>query len=242
LTNHGVLQAKRLGSHLASRRDDIGPITHVFASNLRRAYTTAEAVAEAQRTVASDSDTAGPDLKVVQLPELREKDFGSREGVKFRKTERSSGTVRSESKDAVSDGESREAMTVRANQFIDAHIIPILKEHVSEKTSVAIVAHGIILGVLLSALIARFPAQDFPLSAQSHMQWSNTGVFQATIVRRPGIVEYSISVQFTNNVDHLDGLRKTRGGIGSARYDSQQRTLTSFFTTNTKKRKAGDEG
>ncbi|CRK15202.1 hypothetical protein BN1723_010577, partial [Verticillium longisporum] len=43
-----------------------------------------------------------------------------------------------------------------------------------------------------------------------------------------------------NNTSHLAGLKKTRGGIGSAQFDQKQKTLTSFFAAAPppKKRKA----
>jgi probable phosphoglycerate mutase len=45
----------------------------------------------------------------------------------------------------------------------------------------------------------------------------------------------TLSVVGVNVVRHLEGLKKTRGGIGSAQFDKRQRTVDSFFGPATKK-------
>ncbi|ETS79337.1 hypothetical protein PFICI_09190 [Pestalotiopsis fici W106-1] len=260
LTNHGVLQARRLGAHLVSRRDVIGPVVHIFTSNLQRAYRTAEAVADAQRGSKAALKKADVELTVAQLPELREKDFGSAEGVKYGvlSNGRADGSIQS-------DSESREAMMVRVDRFIDKELTPMLKRHASEKVAVVVVAHGIILGVLLQALVSHFPVPTASTASADGDRygaaWSNTGVLQAKIenisaqVRASGPMSsasttvdctadqsrLTIVIQGTNLTDHLNGLKKTRGGIGSAKFDSRQQTLTAFFTPTSKKRKAEDD-
>ncbi|ORY60020.1 histidine phosphatase superfamily [Pseudomassariella vexata] len=271
LTNHGVLQAKRLGAHIASHWDAIGPITHVFASNLQRACKTAEAIVEAQ-LAASSTLASGIEIarEVIQLSELREKDFGSSEGKKF--GTRTNG----------SDSESRDAMMVRVNHFLDDHLLPLLHDCVSKKSTIVIIAHGIILNVLLKALRLRLPTSASSSVVQDgssnsnveYVTWSNTGVLQArmeeveTVPERPSLDEknapgdepsapelpeclptsdaldsrrFAFVVQSTNNTDHLRGLKKTRGGIGSAKSDSRQRTMDSFFAVTSNKRKATEE-
>ncbi|KAI5920371.1 phosphoglycerate mutase-like protein [Camillea tinctor] len=259
LTNHGVLQAKRLGAYLAEQRASIGPIKLVFASNLKRAVRTAEAVAEAQQAV----------LQVVQLPGLREKDFGSSEGTKYGARD-----YAGKLKPVVvqSDAESRDSMHIRINQFLDAHLDPVMKTYASDEVAVAIVSHGIILNVLFGALGKRYSvkAVPFALKAGSGAQpsqgvtWSNTGVMRIKVepkkvtISSPQTIRsiaatssnvgstaladshpaaVQLTIKDTNNVDHLQGLKKTRGGIGSAGSDSRQRTIDSFFGSATKKRK-----
>ncbi|KAI1337639.1 phosphoglycerate mutase-like protein [Xylariaceae sp. FL0016] len=262
LTNHGVLQTKRLGSHLASRLPVLGPIRDIFASNLQRAHHTAEAIAKALPTRLDNQSGSEPLVEVVCLPELREKDFGLSEGKKF-------GT-RGQSGD---DGsETRDAMKIRIDRFLDSHLTPLIEENRVTKCAVVVVAHGIILNVLLKCLMARYPGP--PVSGRSSeyvASWSNTGVLQAKLVVqenvrcRPGPEadstsekntgssdlgvskvslprappKMSLVVDFVNNVDHLQGLKKTRGGIGSVGFDAKQRTMDSFFTSSSKKRKLG---
>ncbi|KAG8162739.1 hypothetical protein KVR01_007217 [Diaporthe batatas] len=282
LTNHGVLQARRLGAHLVSRSSTIGRVQRIFTSNLQRAVRTAEAVAEAQMSDDPSAEVVG----VVQLPELREKNFGSEEGRKFgtRGTDQSSaGWI---------EPESKESMKARVERFIDNHLIPTVLRgfHSDVNHSLAIVAHGIILNVLLRCLLARFGPDEFtkltrPTDTPGKMEWlaswSNTGYLEADLRLRIGApqaatrpsppatpgnsrpmlgsvvprqpsrenavaaadtrqaeapsVEILMTVTSVNTTDHLQGLKKTRGGIGSAAFDQKQKTMDSFFITRTPK-------
>lgn len=157
-------------------------------------------------------------------------------------------------------------MKTRANRFLD-HLVPVIDEHVSDHVTVVVVAHGIILGILLAALLERFPPPSSPSSSQvgnregfsEHVGWSNTGVLQAKLeLKIKPLVDSPVAggdtcprvkphhkalcstVELVNNVEHLEGLKKTRGGIGSAKFDSRQRTMDSFFTPASKKRKLGE--
>ncbi|KAI2642199.1 histidine phosphatase superfamily [Xylaria nigripes] len=243
LTNHGVLQAKRLGTHIANRSDIIGPVRHIFASDLQRAYQTAQAVADACNSQHGNPTSAA--LDVMPLQELREKDFGSLEGKKFGAKE-------------TDDSESPKSMRLRIDRFLDHHLTPIVDQLAAENATVAavvVVAHGIILNVLLKALLSRYSPK--PTSSQLTLEpsgseylasWSNTGVLQARW--EPSGVHPSTSshciqrvhmvIEHTNNVDHLKGLKKTLGGIGSSKFDSRQRTMDSFFTSASHKRKIDD--
>jgi 2,3-bisphosphoglycerate-dependent phosphoglycerate mutase len=150
-------------------------------------------------------------------------------------------------------------MKIRIDRFLDTHLSPAIDAHASENVTIVVVAHGIILNVLVRALLARFPTGT-PISPADYLAaWSNTGVLQAKVgpsnnttraaaheegspasesTQRPGL---TFVIQSTNNVDHLQGLKKTRGGIGSAKFDSRQRTMDSFFTPASKKRKLEDK-
>ncbi|KAI0393244.1 histidine phosphatase superfamily [Xylariaceae sp. FL0594] len=239
LTSHGVLQAKRLGAHIAARQATIGPVRHVFASTLQRAYMTAQAIADA---CCSTSPV------VRRLDELREKDFGSLEGKKFGCRE-----------DVVvvddNDAETREAMRLRIDRFLDVYFHPIVEHcaaaHETEHDVVVIVAHGIILNVLVKALMFRYPPKSSSsLPDAETAGWRNTGVMQmrfdvpptscAASSGLPSGKTIRTTIEHANNLDHLQGLKKTRGGIGSAKFDSRQRTVDSFFVPTSKKRKSGD--
>ncbi|KAI0194765.1 histidine phosphatase superfamily [Xylaria flabelliformis] len=234
LTNHGVLQAKRLGAHIASRRAVIGPIRHIFASSLQRAYQTAEAVADACET--PDGDATSATSIVIRVEELREKDFGSSEGKKF-------GT-----REDVDGSESPVSMRLRIDRFLDHHLNPIIDKLAAENATVVIVAHGIILNVLLKALLSRYPLESASLlmgqrpGSEHHAPWSNTGFLQAILepTSSNALPQLHTRIELTNNVDHLQGLKKTRGGIGSAKFDSKQRTMDSFFASGSRKRKTDD--
>ncbi|KAK8107860.1 uncharacterized protein PG998_009873 [Apiospora kogelbergensis] len=265
LTNHGVLQAKRLADHLvfspASKK--FRRITHIFTSNLQRAYKTAEAVADAQAGSTSASAGAPYVADVVQLPELREKDFGSSEGKKF-----GTKSTAAAHEAAESDVEAPAAMMARVNRFIDVHLHPLFMCHASNDDTILVVAHGIILNYLFRALHTKFPAPA--TLTETHATWSNTGVLLAKIKAHkshggrdtqnedltlsqpsnprnapeslpPPPRKFSFLVGSINNVDHLKGLKKTRGGVGSAQFDPRQRSMDAFFKPTAKKRKAEAE-
>lgn len=246
LTAHGVLQVRRLATHLAAGDGDAASVTvrHIFSSNLRRAVDTAEAIREAQKR-------AGLELAVVQLAELREKDFGSGEGVKY-------GTG---ARVAHEGAETAEAMKKRVDRFLDDHLLPVLDGSESKDDACVVVAHGIILSVLWKVLCARFPATAVSVASEAQgagglqPAWSNTGYLCAVLARRADAVtveeegsslsasfsQWKLHVKAVNATHHLKGLKKTRGGIGSAKFDTKQKTMDSFFKPASRKRKAEDE-
>ncbi|KAK1459797.1 phosphoglycerate mutase [Colletotrichum melonis] len=270
LTNHGVLQAKRLGEHLATRTAAASaPITHVFSSNLQRAHRTAMLAAHTgdADTQASSSTDAGSIPSTVgvaplQLAELREKHFGTGEGQRF--GARSSG-------ERHEGAEDHDSMRVRAERFVDEYLAPLFacvegerdeeQEGASNGTeSIIIVAHGIILGVLARVLLA---AGNFGSLAtgtsdqQQHFSWSNTGYLLFHIKSMPAVdakesaglrsgtqeprwPHLKLEIVEVNCTEHLRGLKKTRGGIGSAKFDEKQKTLSAFFKPTASKRKHED--
>ncbi|KAK2017002.1 phosphoglycerate mutase [Colletotrichum eremochloae] len=261
LTAHGVLQASRLGAHLAARTASASAgITHIFTSNLQRAHRTAvavrDAVAASHLVAPSGSDgsllpsSTARAIEVVQLPELREKHFGTGEGQKFG-ARLGSGPGRPRHEGAEDQG----AMRVRAQRFVDDYLAPIFAcvdaESGNGAESIVVVAHGIILGVLARVLrtAGNFAVLGSIPEDNMHFSWSNTGYVEMHIattsvldaskdavptVKWPGLVLKIVAVNCT---DHLQGLKKTRGGIGSAEFDEKQKKISSFFAPTSKKRK-----
>ncbi|KAL7815841.1 phosphoglycerate mutase-like protein [Trichoderma gracile] len=239
LTSHGVLQIRRLATHLAE--DAEAALEYIFSSDLQRAVKTAEAIAAEQKRVHSR------DIPVVELAELREKDFGSDEGIKF-----------GDSRGRAPDSETPESMKARVDAFLDGYLLPLLSsqtDDVSSKSRCAVVSHGIILGVLYRELCARvirggITVDPNPSAASSLISppfWDNTGYLKCTVsMAEPMAGEdkslpLRLHVSLVNCTIHLRDLKKTRGGIGSAAFDEKQRTLTSFFLPGpTKKRKSHD--
>ncbi|ELQ43807.1 phosphoglycerate mutase family protein [Pyricularia oryzae] len=286
LTAHGVIQARRLGQHLAERSAEIGPVVHVFTSDLQRALKTALEVVAAQnkQTRSGDSSTGfarGADpgnqdpgrrqqqqqqQDVEKLPLLREKDFGSREGVAYGKRRRDQDEpIRTEG-----DGlplikpETHEQMSDRMEKFVRDHLRPLLASRLTAEVgpraeTVVVVAHGIILNVLMRVLLAQFPDANSarpvddlgsrdPLvrPAEFSIPWRNTAYTELKVAlcaltqdtrstsaisdKATASASLTMSVISVNNSRHLDGLKKTRGGIGSAQFDSKQKTMDSFFS------------
>ncbi|TLS24081.1 hypothetical protein PpBr36_08306 [Pyricularia pennisetigena] len=285
LTAHGVIQARRLGQHLAERSAEIGPVVHVFASDLQRALKTALEVvaAQAKQTRSSSTGSArGADpgnrdlgsrqqqLDVETLPLLREKDFGSREGVAYGKRRRDQDEpIRTEGDASpLIKPETHEQMSARMEKFVRHHLKPVLQLHLAGEAgprngTVVVVAHGIILNVLMRVLLAQFPNGDSarliddsgsrdPLSrpAEFSIPWRNTGYTELEVTlcaltqdarstseasdKATASPDFKLRVISVNNSRHLDGLKKTRGGIGSAQFDSKQKTMDSFFSRKPK--------
>ncbi|KAH7270822.1 uncharacterized protein BKA55DRAFT_533405 [Fusarium redolens] len=218
LTAHGVMQAQRLASHLA----ELVTIDRIFSSNLSRAVHTAQAILDAQKRA--------KDLKLIQVPELREKDFGTGEGTKFGSATKHEGS------------ETPLAMKKRVEFFLDEHL-----PRLYEDSTVCIVAHGIILGTFYKTLRDRTSSAgpdaepEGQASAFVRPSWSNTGYIEALVTRDSSDKHLQMRVVKINSVDHLKGLKKTRGGIGSAKFDAKQKTMDSFFKPTSRKRKLEDE-
>lgn len=217
LTNHGFLQAERLGAYLVKSLES-STIRGIFASDLKRAQRTAGAIGKAT----SHSFTL--------TPLLREQDLGWREGRSFKDGDK---TMPDNQKAMASNpGESKEKMDVRARQFIrDFLEIHLSKETKSIETRhleqasfngdrvVIIVSHGLFLLRLYGRL-----TEHLGIPLPPPVMWSNTGCTQITIKN-----DGRASVTDINSIEHLKGLKRTRAGVGSSEYDTKQRKIHGFF-------------
>lgn len=50
-----------------------------------------------------------------------------------------------------------------------------------------------------------------------------------SLLETPKILNLVLRVKAVNSVEHLKGLKKTRGGIGSSKHDASQKTMDAFF-------------
>ncbi|KAM3527262.1 hypothetical protein MY4038_006421 [Beauveria bassiana] len=223
LTTHGVLQAGRLGGHLAARFPS--SVRAVFTSDLQRAARTAAAV----RGVCG-----GERVPLHTTPLLRERHFGSLEGVACRA-----------SRVHVDDvAETASSMRARARRFLDEMLLPLLRLRRSraEDDVVVVVAHGLFLPKLYACLLERVPWQSLTLDQELLMSypgappplqpwWSNTAYLECTVMPDAitGGRALRMHVLRVNCTTHLKYLTRTRGGIGSAPHDARQRTIDSYF-------------
>ncbi|KAB8300976.1 hypothetical protein EYC80_002900 [Monilinia laxa] len=180
LTNHGVLQANRLGIHLSASK-----ISNVFSSDLQRAVKTAEAICAAQ-----DSRTS---LEVTKLKLLREQDFGYYEKKPFhqclkdsKKTSKETYSEAHRTHPGFKDVESKGSMKGRMETFVKEHLMHLLdnNDRNLDDHTVVIVAHGIILGQLWRVVLRQFNSKnvfigpDVPnpeRGLENIGGWSNTG-------------------------------------------------------------------
>lgn len=219
LTIHGSLQAARLGQHFAKASLRF---THIFSSDLQRAYKTAEAIRLARFELSVDS----PDcvLAVTQSPLLREQGFGFYEGKPFyarsqntNKTGKEAHREQHLGDSDFKDVESKESMALRMDTFLDEQLLPILMDETQAlETTIAIVSHGIILSVLWRCFLKRFAPQTVSLAPGlsvggggvtplEHLGgWSNTGYLELSIRPRAmpmdGKTPSPASPSFNNDV------------------------------------------
>jgi broad specificity phosphatase PhoE len=213
LTNHGKQQIDRLGKSLKGIE-----ISQIYSSDLQRAFLTAEAIRLAQ-------DAATRPAQTIQLKILREQDMGSDEGKTYGKIPPTAETPSIEK-------ESRASLIARAEEFVASVLaIHVAKELASSTT--VIVAHGIILGYLYRAIHNFCKATASPPDI---VEWSNTGYMDLMISGASPSIR-RLTIQGRNCLAHLNGLKRTGGGIGSAKYDGKQKSLGHFLV---KKRKSDD--
>jgi broad specificity phosphatase PhoE len=154
--------------------------------------------------------------------------------------------------------ETHESMAIRMNKFVDESIHPLLATDSDAESTVAVVSHGIILSILWRALLERLGARGVSLQPEVRLlaggrpleylpTWSNTGYLELHIkpalpghgldtprsadpdLRKPMLSSYEMHIKIVNGKDHLNNLKRTRGGLGSTAFDTRQKNLEGFF-------------
>lgn len=227
LTNHGAIQIGCLARYFGARGVRF---TRLFSSPLQRARVTAESLCERTQLPSLEDKQEDTSLPIV-VPELREKDFGSMEGKPFHG---SRSAVAGGDTLASVEAESRESLVARSTCFFEDYLLPLLSSDQADEEVVAVVAHGIILSYLHGTLL-RF-CKDHSLTLGPGIDpgirptWSNTGYLELDLflLPDPGPL-LRITALTYNGREHLKGLKRTRGGVGSSKHDPKQRKLDSFF-------------
>ncbi|CCG81526.1 Putative uncharacterized protein [Taphrina deformans PYCC 5710] len=223
LTNHGFQQATRLSTYLQaqylSSHSDT-PVVHVvYCSDLIRAKRTASLIASAFGK------------EPIVSPLLREQDLGWREGKSFKDGDRTA--ANNQSALIADPGESKDDMDKRASDFIQKFLKCHLKTHTKRpslpdpstsgtnpESVITVVSHGLFLLRLYYQL-----TNYLSINLAPSPSWSNTG---CTTIR---IADAVATVTDVNSVEHLQGLKRTRGGVGSSQYDTKQKKVSDFFQT-----------
>lgn len=124
---------------------------------------------------------------------LMEQDFGSMEGKRWTDRPADSSAPGEHAMDFV-ETETKQAMGLRADGFLDEHLIPLLDESVMlNDLVVAIVSHGIFLSILWKRILKRLPPKSVTLCVDAaatprpsleHLGgWSNTGYLELLLTR-----------------------------------------------------------
>ena len=197
MTNHGVDQADKLGNYLYKTGT---VLTNIYASPLTRTSKTAEAIRKAQAVATPDASASTP--AIVKVPALIEQDFGFYEGKSFqtraadsKKTGREAHREKHKDDPGFVDVESKESMAIRADAFLDEHLLPLFDTDTTSKEHVvAVVSHGILLSNLWRRLLLRLPRRSLTIAPEvtgargdlvlEHLGgWSNTGYLHLEICK-----------------------------------------------------------
>lgn len=126
----------------------------MFASDLKRAHSTARAIYDAQ-------PDPKPPLTITQL--IREQGFGVGEGKPWSPSPGATWSLPEGRDGKFDDGESLNDVGRRGDRFFEQHLAPILAEAKGKSTgevNVVIVSHGIAIAETLGALVRRSVAVD----------------------------------------------------------------------------------
>ena len=238
LTTHGVLQASRLGAHLAATGVQV---SHIFSSDLQRAFKTAEAIRLAQPNA----------LKTVtQLHLLREQDFGFYEGKHFydrpKGSDKSGREVHREAHmntEGFRDVESKRSMNARVEAFLDGYLVSLLGK-VGNKETVAVVAHGIILTYLWRGILARFEpetvviasgvaAGDNGMGLEYLGGWSNTGYLDLEVKSKVlPLSSLATSMESSNPIGQVEIVDSGIASLPAAKLLSEPNPLSATDADN----------
>ncbi|RPB27979.1 phosphoglycerate mutase-like protein [Terfezia boudieri ATCC MYA-4762] len=247
LTNHGVLQAEALATSLV--RDQEHYITHIATSTLQRAHQTATAIHRVARGALGYPQES--DFGVTHCPELIERDFGSLEGKSYLEAP----LTGSESHESLSSRAKVFIDSYLLPLINDHRESPIFSS--SHTKTIAIVSHGVLLATLFRELVARFriitvspEALKAGFMVGRTPRWDNTGYTLLQLhspspqdpfalellpseTQKPSQVCHKLDCELVvkeiNVTRHLKGLKRTGGGIGSARADPKQRSMKDYF-------------
>ena len=232
--------------------------THILSSDLARARLTADAILEAQVGKKSSEQTETERIVLEVLREQDFGSFECQPWLSRATANGENRKLSDPVQQDFKPKETRTSMEMRMNTFLDETIHPLVAVDSDPEYTVALVSHGIILSVLWSTLLARFGTQSVSLGPevgvttgsrplQSLPGWSNTGYLEIEIkpapvqtdLTSPRLVNaysqwpwlsgHQMLIKSINRKDHLNNLKRTRGGVGSAAFDAKQKSLEAFF-------------
>lgn len=232
--------------------------THIYSSSLRRARLTADAILDAQNGEESCAAARPERIALEILNEqdfgsLECQPWASKPSVRS-----ANGRLVDPSHPGFKPKETHESMAARMDTFLNEIVHPILAAESGSECAIALVSHGIILSFLWKALLQRIGSRSVSFAAEVSIStgnrpleylptWSNTGYLEVEIKPAPGrhdsdpyrsadtdlqkpvLSDYQMLIKAVNDKDHLNSLKRTRGGLGSTPLDARQRKLDGFF-------------
>ncbi|KAI0259833.1 phosphoglycerate mutase [Gloeopeniophorella convolvens] len=237
LSNHGMNQARALGGFFADTH-----FTAIHASDLKRAFTTAQAIYDGQKDPKPSFDSS-------KL--LREQHFGTAEGKPWSYETQPGLTLEEhmakgiypvlyEDDERFPEGESLNELAARARQAIEELVLPHAWQAAKDGqtgVNIAVVSHGLCISRLISELLKKSAK---PIQGSDYRGLLNTAWTRVTIDienaqdgepiyvdKEPPLL--AMRVTDVNRHSHIDDIKRQGGGIGSAAYDPNQKDIRAFF-------------
>lgn len=232
--------------------------THIFSSDLTRARATADAILDAQTTEESTEEVKAERLILEILRERDFGSSECQPWVLKPPAKGTNGKTVDAGHRDFKPKETQESMTRRMDTFLDDIIQPILVADTESANTVAVVSHGIVLSILWRALLHRLDPRNVSLSPaisvaagsrplESLPIWSNTAYLEVDL--KPSAVPHGpvspapvdtgvttrklsghrMLLKTVNGKEHLNNLKRARGGLGSSAFDAKQKSLEGFF-------------
>ncbi|KAI0036441.1 histidine phosphatase superfamily, partial [Vararia minispora EC-137] len=238
LSNHGVSSPRSAGEALSAT-----PFQAIYASPLKRAFTTAQAIYDAQPS---------PKPSFTESVLIREQHFGVAEGKPWTYNHepglsleehfaRGIWPVLTGDDERFPDGESHNDLAARADMAIEELVMPHVWQAAREGRKgvhVALVSHGLCISHLITQLLKRnaaeHPGGDY--RGLLNTAWSRVEVDvkaskegEPMEIREDDLPPLSAKVTHVNEHSHITDIKRQGGGIGSAAYDPKQEDIRAFF-------------
>ncbi|KAH7922935.1 phosphoglycerate mutase-like protein [Leucogyrophana mollusca] len=237
LSNHGMNQARAMGQAFSNTH-----LTAIYASPLKRAFATAEALRDAQPKP----------LAINESPLLREQHFGIAEGKAWVLRMELGKTVEEywangeypvlhKRHQRFPEGESRDELAERADEAIRQIVLPEIWQAArsgAQGVHLALVSHGLCISELVPALVKKgqngMPAESYEglmNTAWTRVAVSVKGTTEGEPLQFADDAAPALEVRVTdvNRHEHIDSIKRQKGGIGSAAHDPNQQDIRAFF-------------
>lgn len=237
LSNHGMNQARALGEAFVSTS-----LTTIWTSPLQRAFATAQALYDAQ-------PQPKPPFLISSL--LKEQHFGAAEGKRYLLRQHPDKSLEDhfasgqypvlfKRHQKFPDGESLDDLRARAEQAIDELVLPHVAQATQTDTQdvhLALVSHGLCISEMVAALLrknqGRIPHGDYRglMNTAWHrvvvqVMGQNSVEVREVSEEKPALV---VEITAVNRHEHIDTLKRQKGGIGSSAHDPKQQDIRDFF-------------
>lgn len=238
LSNHGMNQARALGESFADTH-----LTIIYTSPLKRAQMTATALRDAQ---------SEPKPPFVVSPLLKEQHFGAAEGRAWSIRQDPNRTLEEhfangqypvlyDRSQRFPAGESLDDLATRADEAVCQLVLPHALQAARNGTQdvhIALVSHGLCISEMVAALVKRNHegTPDTSYRGLRNTAWARVTVQfkgeragEAMGLNEDDCPPLLVKVTDFNRHEHINSVKRQKGGIGRSAYDPKQQGIRDFF-------------